>query len=226
MIPMRKAGITLLSLLILSIIVSRVSAIPIVTWPGDWSEAAAYIDSTGEGEVKDPSEDMTICYVLKTDTFLYFRAVFLGAPPPERELDIYLDTVAGGQTGTDKGHSLHGLAPDYKVFYGSAPASLYKWTGAIWEFVDSLPYQTPDSYSVEIAVALAEIGDPVFPIGILFISSTEADLTDWNSNIGYLQYPRIVGGTVYPAQTTLLALGAALTVLPIALLLGFKRKRP
>src|SRR4030042_3899675 len=120
---MRNIGLFLLGLLVFACAVSAVDA-NAIPWP-DWSQTSSYVDSTGEQEVADPSEDMTVCYVNKSDVYLFFRAVFLGASPPGRELDIYLDTVAGGQTGTDKGHSLHGLAADYKVFYGSAPANLF-----------------------------------------------------------------------------------------------------
>ena len=222
---MKKLGFVLLGLLVFSVVVSRVDAV-VTPWPGDWSIEAAYVDSLHEAEVVDPVEDMTICYVLKTDTYLFFRAVFVGDAPPGRDLAIYLDTVLGGQAGTDKGHSLHDLEPDYRVFYGSAPANLYHWDGVSWQFVKGIPYQLPDTYSVELVVELADIGNPTFPIGILFISNSEGDATDWNSDVGYLRYPRIVGGTVYPTQPWLLMFGAmGALALCAVLLLGLKRKR-
>jgi len=224
MISMRKIGFFLLGLLVFACVVSTVNA-TVEDWP-DWSQATSYVDSTGEQEVVDPIEDMTVCYVNKSDDHLFFRAEFRGAVPPERELDIYLDTIAGGQTGTDeKGHSLHDLAPDYKVFYGSAPANLYRWDGAAWQHVKDLAYES-DLKFVEIAVELASIGNPTFPIGILFISSTEADATDWNSDVGHLRYPQVVGGKVYQSQTWLPALGiVGLLSVFAAVLLSLKRRQ-
>jgi hypothetical protein len=221
---MRKISLILLGLIVFACMVSPINAV-VIPWP-DWSQATSYIDNTEEVEVTHPSEDMTVCYVAKSDTFLFFRAVFLGTSPPERALDIYLDTVAGGQTGSDKGHSLHDLAADYKVFYGSAPANLYRWNGTTWQLVSPIAYRTPDSNSVELAVELASIGDPAFPIRILFISSTEADATDWNSDVGHLLYPRIVGGTVYQTQAWFYTLGAAAPLsLCAALLLVLRRRQ-
>lgn len=144
---------------------------------------------------------------------------------PQRALDIYLDTVAGGETGTDKGHSLHDLAADFKVSYGSAPY-LFRWDGAVWQLVESVAIGFPDSKSVELAVKLSSIGNPTFPIGILFISSTAADATDWNPDVGHLRYPQLVGGTVYQTQTWLPALGAVgLLVALAAVHLSLKRRR-
>lgn len=92
---------------------------------------------------------------------------------------------------------------DCPAFFVVAPAILYRWNGTSWQFVGGVPFQEPDAYSVELAINLGDTGNPVFPIGILFISTSPIDLTDWNPDTGHVTYPPQfpVGGVVYQAVT-------------------------
>jgi len=219
---MNKIGLGLLGLLVLASVAPSVNGGGF-SWP-DWTNAVKYFDVTGE---TIPAEDMTVCYVTNSSVLLFFRAEFLG--PGFRDLYIYLDTVPNqGQTGTDEGHSLHDLAADYKVYYGSPLAVLYRWDGTSWQFVGGVPFQVPDAYSVELAVNLGDIGNPVFPIGILFISTSPIDRTDWNPDTGHVTYPPRfpVGGVVYQAVTPwLLSILSALGMLSMCAIAFWNLKK-
>lgn len=183
-------------------------------WPNWQQQATAYPEGTGEADVVDPVEDMTICYVYHDLTFMYFRAEFIGARAGwmDRTLYIYLDidqNASTGGTGVDvtRPHiSLHDLGADYRLQMnhpseanGTYEYSIWRWKAA---FSD---YDVGDTY-INIKVRRSDIGDPKFPIDILFVSELKGILeTDYNPNYGHVQYPIVespsVGGEVLPINT-------------------------
>lgn len=202
---MKKFVMGLSIFLFLSIMVPIVRA----PWEPDWENyAMRYVDDTGE---TIPMEDMTVCYMTHDGNHLYFKAEFLGAG--DCELFLYLDMDQSqdtGKTGSDDvyaGLNLHDLGADYRIYIYGTCGDLFRWVSdSSWVHVGPLDgVINGDAYYAGMA-SLASLGDPDFPIDILFVSTSAIDLTDWNPDAGHYAYPyelkyEPVGGEIIPYRT-------------------------
>jgi len=188
--------VTILSLVFLvSLVVSQVSAN--FTWPNWQLVATSYPDSTFEAGVSG-REDMTICYVYKDASYVYFRVERRESRSDfEIVVTIFLDVdqnQATGKTGTDNSLSLHDLGAEYKILLDITfvvSLYIYKWGGVGWGILSTAgSYTADDSYNANIAIPLTTLANPTFPIDILFVCHY---YTDYNPDTTHITYPSGAG---------------------------------
>jgi len=226
---MRRLFTVLFGILLLSVLVSTVSAG--IIWP-NWDEAAKYPDATGD-QTGLTVEDMTICYVTHDAEYIYFRVEFAGGSIGDRTLLVYLDVdqnQATGDSGTeqDYGYDLHDLGAEWRIKVNSGFQGLYKWETNAWFGYPSQTVLDPGNTYIMLRMRLSDLYNPQFPMNILFISSATPG-TDWNPNAGHLEYPvpRPVGGILIAVdKLTLLSPWVAVALAAVALtIFATKRRR-
>jgi hypothetical protein len=181
-------------LLVISISVVSATALIQMSWP-NWTAADRYADAVGDAG--SAAEDMTSCFITHNATYLFFRVEYSGAG--QRNLIIYLDVdqdALTGDTGLEDtyGFDLHDLGADYRINVGLDPG-VYEYS--IWRpILAPYYYSVADTY-VMVAVDLASLGNPSFPLDVLFVSS-ELIATDYAPSMSHLTYPGSVGGEITP----------------------------
>ncbi len=228
-----------------------------ITWP-DWEEVAtaypdAYPDAAPDEDmtvcyVTHDGQYLYFRVEFAGDSITQFKIDL------ERRLDllIYLDVDQNQMTGDRDIDSdwdsipLHDIGAEWRLnlpiefnTYNTGVedaiegimASIYKWDGSHFVFSGYIiDYEIDPYYSyVNIRVLLSDVGNPVFPIDILFVTSLWVTGTDYNPDEGHITYPLIpprppVGGEIAPLST-LIILAPWIALAAVALTIGYTLTR-